>query len=112
MQQFVEEEIEALRDLAAAGKIGRYDDRTFTPVRLHPLLFELKWHFRVSGGKRREVRQYHAEPSSNPLHLIALHKHLKATKGTKKQIRDAQDLEISQAEFRHRIGETGSWGLR
>ncbi|RQP11648.1 MAG: hypothetical protein EAS51_05255 [Microbacteriaceae bacterium] len=108
MRQQIEGDIEALLGLAAAGELDSDDKRVIAPVALHPELWELKWHF----AGRRELRQYHTEPPSNPSLLVAVHRHLKKLSGTKRQIFETQNQAMAQGKLQHMAGERTEWGTR
>ena len=93
-------EIEALKARASGGELASEDE--ILPVRRHPLLWELRWHF---GG--RPFRLYHSEPRAFPRLLLALKYHWKWTDGSQEEIDRRQESEMDEAAGRHE-----DWELR
>ncbi len=97
-------QIDALLDLAASGQIHAGDESKLRPIRRDPDLYELKWKL-----LSKAVRQHHAEPPHYPDDLVKLHVHIKSMRKTSAETRAAQDMEISQAQFRYVAGESSEW---
>ena len=101
-------DILALRDQAAAGQLVEGDEDDFVnikPVRRDPDLFELRWSL---FGKH--LRQYHAEPKRFPRLLVDLHLHIKHIDyKSRRRTTRAQEIEISYALFRYRVGDSQEW---
>lgn len=92
------EQVAARKRRAAAGKLHPPDDEEATPVRIEPLLWEIRWDF---GG--RLLRLYHAEPRVAPRALLALVYHWKRTTGMTQPAIDAeQEDQMLEAGRRYR----------
>lgn len=103
-------QINGLKALASYGRIPRKSSQ-FENVALYPDLYEMKWTFCLPGKVRTEIRQYHAEPATDPKVLIALHMHLKNLNGSVIEIRIRQNFEISWAKMRLEAGRKVNWVL-
>jgi len=94
-------ELDSLIEDAAAGKLT-WDSTpnaktNVVPVRANPELFELRWKLLTT-----HIRQYHAEPTVLPDHLVSLHMHIKSNKAH-------QDQQISDAQDRYNLGAPTQW---
>lgn len=100
-------QLDGLKEAAANGLIphGQPDDTTrIKPIWDQPELWELRWTMLTT-----KVRQYHAEPISEPNLLAALHIHVKDVTGTRAQSKAAQDAEIKEAVKSHTNHGNGGW---
>jgi len=89
---------------AASGMLRSASD--LVPVRLHPMLWELRWRL----GRVGEFRMYHAEPGADP-DLVALRFHHKDTSGsTQGEIDSVQEGEMDVAQARYERRSTDRWG--
>ena len=89
---------------AASGKLRSASD--LVPVRLHPVLWELRWTL----GRVGEFRMYHAEPGVDP-ELVALRFHRKDTSGsTQGEVDSAQESEMDVAQARYQRRAVERWG--
>lgn len=95
--------IQARENEAARGRLPRGSAYKIEPVREYEHMFEDKWHtYEPATGKRREIRQYHAEPPSDKKALVRLHRHLKQV-DIPSMIRSWQQNEIKFAKNRFDI---------
>lgn len=88
------EEVAARKRRASAGRLQ--PPHAATPVRIVPLLWEIRWDF-----DGRLLRLYHAEPRRAPQVLLALLYHWKDTSGSQAAIDAAQDAEMLRAGDRY-----------
>ena len=104
---FVVGQIDALRELAAEGRITHGDTGKLNPIRDEPEIYELKWKLLSVA-----VRQYHGEPTTFPTDLVRLHMHIKEfVPGDRKATSALQDIEIEFAVKRYVDGEPANWGM-
>lgn len=75
----VEGRLEALEQLAAEGKLPAGSTKVVEPISRYRRMWELKLEVFEPRGKKRELRQYHGEPSSPSHVLVRLHRHIKRT---------------------------------
>lgn len=105
----VQEAVEALRQLAAAGEIeeGEKDD-LLGDTSVDPRIFALKWRF-----FGRHIRQYHAEPEQLDQLLVALHVHTKPVNtrapAVWDEVKRKQGFEMSFARLRYVAGFHSQW---
>ena len=100
-------ELIALRTLAKQGRIIEGNTDQLKPIVADPDVWELKW--KILGTK---IRQYHAEPSAVPAHLVDLHSHVKETiRGDHDFENEKQNEHIGWAVLRYRAGERSNWGI-
>jgi hypothetical protein len=91
-------DVRGLLRQAAKGRLREGSD--LKPIRLDPVLWELRWDFKKFG----RMRQYHAEPAANPTLLVALHFHKKVECDDAKATEAAQDDAIKTASRRYADG--------
>lgn len=97
-----------LKERASFGAIPK-ESREFENISLYPELFELKWSIDDEIRRRVEIRQYHAEPGLTQPILLALHMHIKNTKGGRLAVKNSQNQEISFAKMRLESGRKRNW---
>lgn len=104
----VQESMEALRQLAAGGEIEAGNEDELGPCSVDPVIWELKWTF-----FGQHIRQYHAEPTSHPELLVALHMHTKpqdtSVPAVWLAVKEQQDQEMSHAKLRYMAGRNSDW---
>jgi hypothetical protein len=100
-------DVNARLRVAARGQLRDADN--LEPVRLDPLLWEIKWR----SGRTRHHRMYHAEPGStgDEPAIVALRFHLKDVSSANQDTIDAlQDAEMEIASERYADGVKKKWG--
>ena len=95
-------QLAARENLARLGRLPKGATKYVEPVREFPGLVELKWDFyEPHTEKKREIRQYHGEPTSPKDVLVRLHRHVKRTHGfLRRVIKQLQVAEFDAADRR------------
>lgn len=95
---------------AARGELLEEELEPLKPVTRYQELWEIRWLVRVDRkwGGRRLIRQYHAEPVSEPDGLVRLHRHIKP-EGDPEDVRPLQNAEMDHAKNRYDSGVASRW---